>query len=130
MKKIFFVLIFIFLIPQIIQSAGLVPCGGKDEPPCQLCHLFVMLDNIVDFVLIKLVPPLAVLMVVIGGTMFLLAGGNPGILSRANSLLTAVFIGLVIVYGSWIIINIFFTLIGVSEWTGLSEGWFKINCPI
>ena len=108
---------------------GLVPCGGEGQPSCQLCHVFVMFDRIVDFVMITLVPPLAALMLVIGGIMYFTAAGNPGSISKATSLLPSVLLGLVIVYGSWLIINSFFLFIGVNEWTGLDKGWFNYPCP-
>lgn len=103
---------------------GLVPCGTK-TCPCKLCDFFIMFDNIVRFVLFKLVPPVAVLMLMIGGVMFFLAGGNPGSLSKAQGLLKSVALGLLIIYGAWLLINSFFLAIGVAEWTNLKEGWFK-----
>ena len=122
--------LFFSLIPGQVFSAGLVPCGGPNQDPCKLCHLFVLFDNIVKFVLFDIVPPIAILMVVIGGVMFFAAVGDPAKIGKATSLLTAVAIGLVIIYGAWLLINLFFSLIGVAEWTGLREGWFQIDCPI
>ena len=132
---------------------GLVPCGkdvyvagswenGKcvgGTPTfirCQFCHFFVMLDEIIDFVLFKLVPSIAILMLVIGGVMFIFgyfAGGGEGepkLFSQAKKLITSVFIGLIIMFAAWLIINLFFQFIGVAEWTGLQQGWFQINCQI
>lgn len=141
MKKIFLITLLI-LIPNLILAAGLVPCGGPGEEACQLCHFFVMFDRIVDFLLFKIVPPLAILMIVIGGVMFMFAQfgggemlpggakGGPALLSQAKRLVTSVFIALVIIYGAWVIINTFFMAIGVADWTGLKEGWWKIDCPI
>jgi hypothetical protein len=133
MKKIFLIsfLALLFLIPNLIQGAGLVPCGGPGEPACQLCHIFVMLDKIIDFLLLPpdgIVPIVATLMLVIGGVMFFFGGANPETLSRAKSLLTSVVIGLIIIYASWLIINLFFQVIGVQSWTGLEEGWWSIEC--
>jgi len=124
-----FILLVIFLFPLTSLANGLVPpCGGDGQPPCTLCHLFQMFKNIVDFVLFSIVPPVAVLMLVIGGFMFFFAGGNPGNLSRAKSIITSVVIGLIIVYTAWLIVNTFFAVIGVADWTGLRGGWFKIEC--
>jgi len=126
---------------------GLVPCGkevyigGSWEEGecvggvptfirCQFCHFFVMLDGAIDFVLFKLVPPIAILMLVIGGVMFLATAGSPEKLGTAKKLITSVVIGLIIIFASWIIINLFFQLIGVADWTGLQEGWFSINCTV
>ena len=100
---------------------------------CQFCHFFVMFDGILDFVFFTLVPPIAVLMVVIGGVMFFAAAGNPGMVTGAKKLLTSVVFGLIIIYGAWLLINSFFSIIGLSEFALEKiwpQGWFFVNCPI
>ena len=142
---------------------GLVPCGkevsvgGSLEDGkciggvptfirCQFCHFFVMLDGAIDFVLFKLVPPIAILMLVIGGVMFMFAhfggaemlpgggAGGPKMLGQAKKLITSVVIGLIIIFAAWIIIDLFLSLIGLSEFSiqaGLGPGeWNKIQCTI
>lgn len=120
-----------FLAGAIIRSGcpteGLVPCGTV-TCPCQLCDFFVMFDRIVDFVLFSIVPPIAVLMLVISGMMFFLAKGDPSALNKAKAVLTATLMGLAIIFSAFLFINLFFNLIGVNEWTGLQE-WFKYPCP-
>lgn len=132
-KKSFFLISIIlggFLLFPILSFAnGLVPdCGGEGQERCTLCHLFVMFKGIVDFVMFTLVPIIAILMLVIGGFMFFFAGGSPEMLSRAKSVITSTVLGLIIVYAAWIIVNTFFVIIGVADWTGLREGWFVIDC--
>jgi len=117
-----------FLIFNSVQAAGLVPCGGPGEDVCTLCHFFVMLDNIIDFLLFRVVPVLGALMIAIGGVMYIISQGKPEMLSRVKSLFTAIIIGLVIIYGAWLIVNLFLTTIGVAEWTGLGT-WWEISCP-
>ncbi|MFH1714325.1 MAG: hypothetical protein ABH831_01920 [Candidatus Nealsonbacteria bacterium] len=107
-------------------AQGFVSCGGSEDP-CQLCDIFVMLDKIFDFIFIDIIPPVAVLVFVIGGAYLLLNNGNPQTANKAKSILTAAVIGLVIIYGSWLLINLFFASIGVNEWTGLGN-WFEYPC--
>lgn len=130
-------MLFLSLIPVQTQ-AGVIPCGLRQDDPdqpgdqtkqCQLCHLFVLLDNIVDFVLFKIVLPLATLLLVIGGILFIFSAENPENVTKGRAILTSVVIGLIIIFAAWLIINSFVMLIGVSEWTGLREGWFQIKCP-
>jgi hypothetical protein len=122
-------LVFLFLTPNFIQANGLVPCGGPNEPPCQICHLFVMLDKIIDFVLFYIVFPVAILLIVIGGGMFILSIGKPEYINKAKSILSSVIIGLVIIFSSWLVVNMFMTGIGLAEWVGGGDGWYRINCP-
>ncbi len=150
-KKIFpiiFLSLLFFSFAASIQ-AGLVPCGlseddieqpGDQTIPCQLCHLFVMLDGIIDFLLIKIVPSLAALMIAIGGFMYIVAyasptGGGPEMLSRAKRLFTAVVFGLLIIYGAFLIIGLVLKFIGLADWTTQiyqnwwEQGLFEIPCP-
>ncbi|MBT9169267.1 MAG: hypothetical protein DDT19_02622 [Syntrophomonadaceae bacterium] len=137
---------------RVICYEGLVPCGpgkpywkdgiivdGKCQGTkvdkgitCQFCHFFVMFKRIIDFVL-QLVIVIAVLMLVIGGVMFFAASGDPAKVNKAKSLLTAVAIGLIIIFSAWVIVNTFFIFIGLSEF-GLKltgpDKWFIIDCPI
>lgn len=133
MKKILLLvfLTFLFLLPQISNAAGLVPCGEEGNP-CTFCHLFVLFENIVNFVLFEFVPPLAILMLVVGGAWFFFAAGDPGQLQRAKGILTSVVWGLIIIYGAWLLVNLFFMTIGINEaaFSGLPQNWFKFECPI
>jgi len=76
-------------------------------------------------------------MLIIGGFYLLIAGGSPELFAKGKSVLTAVVIGLVIVFVAWVFLNTFLDAIGVAKWTGLMdnpdtpevEGWWKIQCP-
>jgi len=145
MKKYLFISFIIFLIatPLLANSKGLVPCSlhpKEGEHFCTFCDIFVLFNNVVNYLLLP--PPsgggivfiLAILLVAIGGFMYVFAyvtpsEGGPEMLGRAKSLFKSVAIGLLIIYGAWLFVNTFFMLIGVSEWTGLKEGWWQIKCP-
>lgn len=155
MKKIILLISLSFLILSLaplevnaITYAPLVPCGHRDanpniagiqDPyleseineacPCTLCHFFVLFKNAIDFLLFRIVPPVAVLMLVIGGVMFFGAGANPATLEKAKKLITSAIMGLVIIFIAWIVINSFLMFIGVEEWTGL-KNWWQIDCPV
>ena len=124
------------------RTGGLVPCGRSCDDPttagideskaCQLCSFFVMIDGWIDGLFFMFVPPLAVLMIAIGGGMYIFSQGSPEMLSRAKKLFTAVAFGLLIVYGAWLIVNTLFMLIGINdfnEFKTLPQNWWKIPCP-
>jgi hypothetical protein len=141
--------------PYSVEYNGIVPCGIcsrvnpalpatiKDEcgqigvapkdlvpikyMPCQICHLFVMMNDILQFVLIIIIPPIATLVFIITGIMFFLAGASPEKSSKGKAILTSAIIGLVLIYGSWLIINTVLTQMGVTQWTGLTN-WFQVTC--
>jgi len=121
------------LFPVFVSAAPscntpLVPCGGPANP-CKLCHFFVLFTNIVNFVLFCIVPPLAALMIAIGGFYLIFSGENPENVKKGGGIIKATLIGLLIVFSAWLVVNLFFQLIGVADWTGL-KSWWQINCPI
>ena len=141
---------------KVVYYEGFVPCGvrlctiewkdGKCEGTpapteveqkrntCQLCHMFVMANNLVSFLVVKIVPILAALMLVVGGVMLFFAGANPSLLGRSKTLVRGVVIGLFLVYGSYILINTFLLVLGAAEINSISQiyrnGVFSIKCPV
>lgn len=125
-------------IPEDKKGEKYIPLGWKNisegkmakaENPCQICHLFVMLDGTIDFILFNIVFPLGTLLLVIGGGMFMLSSGEPQKITSAKKILFSTIVGLIIIFSSWLMVNTLMTGIGVSEWAGGAE-WFQINCPI
>jgi hypothetical protein len=116
---------------------GLVPCDRScDDPctaececaPCTLCHLFVLAKRIIDFLTLNILFPLAVLMIVIGGVMFLTAAGDPGRIGTAKKILTSVVIGLVIIFLAWLIVDTIIMFITKSG--SPFQNWTTIDCPV
>ncbi|MBX4201227.1 hypothetical protein KW786_03875 [Candidatus Parcubacteria bacterium] len=103
-----------------------VPCntcdgmGGKEKCllhlkcPCEFGHIFIMMKNIFDFAVFKITIPLAAFFVVVGGILLLVSGGNPGLADRGKAILKSAAIALLLVFGSWLIINTVLTLLGYS----------------
>ena len=121
MKKIIFVgIIFLFLfvsINPVLADDSLIPCGRSGQAACTLCDFLVLGQNIVNFLLLSpgIVPILAGLMLAVAGVMFFLGGVSPNLINQAKGLIKGVVIGLIVIYASWLIINTFFMLIGLSQ---------------
>lgn len=145
MKRAFFVyftVLLFFLLPLVSSATGLgtsvsggggycqqlVPCGpGTGKANCGLCDFFTLIKNIFDCMLFRIVPVVAVLLIAYGGFLMILAyaeGSGEGKLEKAKQTITAVVIGLLIIYGSWLIVDVFFKVLGYS--TG--GAWNIINC--
>ncbi len=124
------------LVPVFVSGAGIIPCGEPGNP-CNLCDLFSLGTNIINFFLIPtasnngfaVVPLLATLFLVWGGFSLIMAGGSPQTVSNARMILTAVIIGLIIVYASWIFVNTILQALGVTQWAGLGN-WWQIQCNV
>jgi hypothetical protein len=101
----------------------LVPCGTSTTLPCTRCDLFKLLRNIVDFLLIGLMPPVAILLFIVGGLMIILGGANPGMISRGKSIFWSTFIGVLIILSAWLITNTLIQSIASSQGT-----WWQFTC--
>lgn len=117
MEKLLLIAIFLllFLIPSMALGAGLVPCGGgAGEPACTIGCFFAMLANIYNFLVKMIATPLAILALTIGGVILLMSAGNPSAVGLGKKIIYSAIIGLVLVYCSWLIINVILTAIGFN----------------
>jgi len=114
MKKLL-LLSLAFILPKTAYGAGLVPCDGKD---CDINAFFTLLKNIYDFIVFQLATPLAILAIAIGGILVLISAGNPNLAGLGKKILFAAIMGLVLVFGSWLIINAILSMVGFTkDWT-------------
>lgn len=109
----------------------LVPCGtSQDSTPCSLCHLFVLGQNIVDFLTKAIAPSLAVLAFAWAGFKILTSGGSPGARQEGIKIIRNTIIGLLIVFGAWIIIDTLIVFFAGTFFTtsGGARLWNTISC--
>jgi len=125
-------------------AAGIVPCGQSEDDAtttidesadCTLCHFFILITMIVNFVLFNLTAPLALLMLIIGGAMFMLAAGNPSTITQARKLIASVLIGIMIIYSAYFLVGVFLQSVGLSAWTTtIYQSWwggfYEIDCEV
>ncbi len=112
---------------------GLVPCGMSGGPPCTFCHFFVLIQNIVNFLVVDLMPPLAVLFLLIGGVLLFTSGGSPSRVNLAKEIFIGVIIGVAIILISFVLISTLLKALAgenAEKYFSLKEGGFIIKCPI
>lgn len=124
----------IFLLPVFAQAA-LVPCGlSSDDPstvrnemlPCNTCHAFILVNNIIAWV-VGIASALAALFVIVGGFLLLTSEGNPNKVDQGKKTLFAVAAGYGLVLASWLIVQTAFTTFGAKTFQGV-QGWSSIQC--
>jgi hypothetical protein len=128
MKKIFlagilFCLLSIIFIP-VFANAAIVNCGNAADgsDACTICNFFETLVNIYNFLVTDIATPLAVIAIIIGAIFMMASAGNPNLMSKGKTILYSAIIGLVLVFGSYLIINFVLTTIGYAQ------SWGTINC--
>ena len=119
---------------KIKSEPQTIPAGQGVYINCQLCHFFILIQGVINFLLINIIPYLAVLMIVIGGAMFYFGGARPELVQRGKKLIFGVIFGLFLIYGAYIIVSFFLSIINLAEVNPVSnifkDGIFSIKCPV
>ena len=139
MRKILPILTILFLLLSAVPltaDAGIVQCGITPDDPCEFCDIFKLINNIIIFFLVPslsvnngvaVVPLIATLLILVGGFYILIAAGRPNLQTQGKTIITAVVIGLLVVYIAWVVVSSILTFLGVAEWTRLGQ-WWDIKC--
>lgn len=113
-------------LPLFTYAAGLVPCGGVGEEPCQMCHSVQLINSVTGW-LVGILSVVAAIMFVMAGFRILTAQGNPSALQDAKEMITNVAIGFMIVLAAWLGIDLMMkTLLGGNE--AAIGPWNTIAC--
>lgn len=111
--------LFFFAVPAFAQ--GLVPCDGIT---CQACHVMMLVDKIIHF-LIRLAIPLAALLFMYAGYLLVTDGGGEGS-SAAKRIFSDVFFGLVLALIGFLIVDMILKTLAARDFTG--PGWNVLRC--
>jgi len=128
MKFLFSIaLIALALLPDTISAQGIF-AGICEGTTCSACHLAVLGNTLIDW-LIGVIMVLFAVLAVVAGFGLVTAGGNPTAVTDAKSKFTNAIIGLLIVLSAWLIVDTLMrALIGNN---GVIQGygpWAQIQC--
>lgn len=110
------------ILPQATGSSNCSTQGGMSPTDCgdyAINDFLTLAINISKFVF-GILGSLTLLMFVYGGLMFLISAGSADKVGQAKKIITAAVVGLLIVFGSWLIINFVFKAMGLN-WQGKVE---------
>ena len=121
LKRLLFasILFFLFLsftpvlaadCPKYNGTGGIVYCAN--DAACTFDDLFCTITRVIDFVMFYIVPPIAVVTIVIAAINLMTSSGDPSKLDQAKKTLIWIVLGLVVVYGAWAIVTGFITALG------------------
>lgn len=148
MKKAILFLLFVLLSSSILvpflaksqslyRSDSIIQCGngdpiitqgpdkGKPNPAfkaCQLSDFFKMLFSLYGLVVKYFVTTISIIAITIGGLLMIVSPANPNLYATGRKTVTWAIIGLVLVFGSYLIINVILNLLGynMGDWSNLS----------
>ena len=116
-------LVFALLLVANIAAAALVPdaCRGADTvKDCTLGTLKDLIANVINF-LLGFSGIICLLFMVWGGVQMLLSGGNPDAIKKGKGTISNALLGLAIVLGSYLIINIVVGVLSNGSIPGLKD---------
>lgn len=110
---------FLLVLPaQAVDWPPIVPCGREGTPACQLCHLWQLVSNIINFVLFSLATPAAILLFVASGIIFLTSAGSEDRITLAKRVLTNAIVGIAIMFASWLIVGTLINTLAAPDEAG------------
>ncbi len=115
-KKIVLFLSLFFLF-SMASAQGIVHCGNEGQDPCTFDDFFVLVNSVIRFIVYVLVPPLAVMWFAFGGITMMTAGGDPSKIETGKRMITYGVVGVLVVYGAWIVVYEFVYFLTNGNWT-------------
>ncbi len=100
---------------QILPKCGGTNADGSKQPACKICHLFELVDNIVRFGIVYLIPTIAGLVIAVAGFKMLINQSNVEVMGESKKIILTVIIGLLLIYGSYAIVGAVFTGMGYYD---------------
>ena len=93
---------------------SIVPCRDN----CTVCDFWHLGSNIINFITFNLAIPAASLLFIVAGIFFLIAGGRQDMVDKARTIFTNTFIGLLIIFSSWLVVDTLLKTIANLEFSG------------
>ncbi len=114
---------------------GLIPCGQAtpnpgtpwdETDPCELKHVFILLQTLLNFAILWVIPIALALLAVASGVIFYFSAKMeaPDPIAKVKSLWRAAGIGLIIIFSAWFIVSLFLTIFGYQ--VGVFGPWWQI----
>ena len=94
---------------------GLIPCDGGPTDPCGFEDAILLVDSLIDFLIFKLAIPIATVVIVWAGWIFLTKGNTPDSRKKAGGMMWNVIKGLALALAAWIIVEFSLEALGCSS---------------
>ncbi len=100
------------LITASIAHATLVPCGiglgAGDQGPvkeCTVCDFFVLINNILKFLVESVALPVGIIVLIYGGIMMVTSVGSEDKIKKGKNAIWQAVWGMLITFGAWLIVD-------------------------
>ena len=114
----------------IYTGGGLIPCGQNMDNKCNSCHVVVLANTVIKW-LIGITFMIFAGMAVYAGVKMVMSGGNSHAKEDAKEMFTNAFIGLLIILGAWLMIDTLLRYVLKNGQNGNIAGygpWSQVEC--
>jgi Type IV secretion system pilin len=108
------------------ERTGLVPCGRDGQEPCQTCHVVVLVNDVIKF-LLYILGVVAAIIIVYAGARLVFSGGNRSAMEEAKSMISSMIIGYVIILAGWLLVDTGMKMLLTDGATKLGV-WNQVSC--
>jgi hypothetical protein len=105
----------LFPVVSFAQENPLIPCDGTAAHPCGFDELLGLVGAIINFILGKMVLPIAAILLAYVGFLYLSSGSNPANRTKAKEILWKLVVGLVIALAAWLIVRTILVTLGYDD---------------
>ncbi len=123
-RFVLFLIIGILIVTAPVYGAGIVPCGGTGQGECRACDFVKLGQNLINWFIAISASTIA-LTFAVGGMKMVMSGGDTGAVSSARTMMTNSVIGLIIILGSWLIVDSMLKLFLNDQSYGV---WNEVQC--
>lgn len=100
----------LMVFAQTESRTGIVPkcgifSGGVIDNPCEFDDLMQLLNNVINYLLFVIATPLAALIIVYAGILYVFDGGSAEKVKKAKGILKNVVFGYVVALAAWLIVK-------------------------
>lgn len=103
------------------NNSNIIPCTGVD---CNICSVFELISNIINFATFTIAAPLGGLIMAYGGIKMIISGGNESAREEGINAIKAAIYGLVITLAAWLMVN---TVLGALADNSWKDSWYKFQ---
>lgn len=115
-------LVVAILVTPVVSRAALVTCGVGDADPCTFPDFFVLLNTIMEFLVVTVAVPLAVITIVYGGIIITIYASNSGKREEGKKIIWTAIKGFALVLAAFILVK--FIVLSLTGDVGLLENVF------
>ena len=94
----------ILLSPSVVAAAGLVPCGGIGEEPCQMCHVGALVATVGGW-LATVMGIIVVILIMLAGLRMVVAAGDLSAVTNARKLISNAIVGYILFLAAWMLVD-------------------------